>query len=104
MNAPNILERLRAMAELLEAIAADRTLLDVLTKEERERLLRVVAAVYTPAPVARRRRRKAAKRERRSARTSRDDAALHQTGIRTLRRQPVFTTPNIFPPEGEAPE
>jgi NAD(P)-dependent dehydrogenase (short-subunit alcohol dehydrogenase family) len=104
VNAPNILERLRAAAELLEAIATDRTLLAVLTSEERERLLRAVAAVYEPDRVARRRRLKAAERSRRTARTSRDDAALHQTGIRTLRRQPVFTTPNIFPPEGEAQE
>ena len=25
---------------------------------------------------------------------------LHETGIRELRRKPVFTTPNVFPPEG----
>ncbi|MDZ4812775.1 MAG: SDR family oxidoreductase, partial [Pseudomonadota bacterium] len=27
-------------------------------------------------------------------------AVLHATGIRALRRKPVFTTPNYFPPEG----
>ena len=30
---------------------------------------------------------------------TRDDGVLHETGIRTLRRKPVFTTPNVFPPE-----
>ena len=25
---------------------------------------------------------------------------LHETGIRELRRKPVFTTPNVFPPQG----
>ena len=99
MSAPELPERLRAAAELLEAIAKDRTLLEVLTPGDRERLMRAVAGVYHPDPAARRARLKAAERERSAARTARDDAALHQTGIRTLRRKPVFTTPNIFPPE-----
>jgi NAD(P)-dependent dehydrogenase (short-subunit alcohol dehydrogenase family) len=30
----------------------------------------------------------------------REDQALDQTGIRTLRRQTVFTSPNVFPPTG----
>jgi NAD(P)-dependent dehydrogenase (short-subunit alcohol dehydrogenase family) len=37
---------------------------------------------------------KAAERER----TQRTSAVLNETGIRTLRRKPVFTTPNVFPP------
>ncbi|MEO8461195.1 MAG: SDR family oxidoreductase, partial [Dokdonella sp.] len=32
--------------------------------------------------------------------TAREEALLHATGIRELRRRPVFTTPNVFPPEG----
>ena len=40
---------------------------------------------------------KAAERER----TQRVGAVLDETGIRTLRRKPVFTTPNFFPPDGE---
>jgi NAD(P)-dependent dehydrogenase (short-subunit alcohol dehydrogenase family) len=99
MSAPDLPDRLRAVTELLEVIAKDRTLLDVLAPEERERLMRAVASVYLPDPAARRQRLKAAERERSAARMKRDDAALHQTGIRALRRKPVFTTPNIFPPE-----
>ena len=29
---------------------------------------------------------------------------LNDTGIRALRRRPVFTTPNVFPPEGFEPK
>ena len=41
-------------------------------------------------------------RERRAARVKQDQGVLHETGIRTLRRKPVFTTPNVFPPHGFA--
>ena len=44
---------------------------------------------------------KAAERERAAKRTERADSVLHETGIRTLRRKPVFTTPNFFPPSSE---
>jgi NAD(P)-dependent dehydrogenase (short-subunit alcohol dehydrogenase family) len=94
-----LLEQLRSAAELLEAIDADRTLIDHLPAEERQRLHHAVAKVFNPDPVARRRRLKAAERERSAAKLDRMGAVLHETGIRTLRRQPVFTTPNVFPPE-----
>jgi NAD(P)-dependent dehydrogenase (short-subunit alcohol dehydrogenase family) len=41
---------------------------------------------------------KTAERERTAAQAHRAGAVLDQTGIRTLRRKPVFTTPNFFPP------
>ncbi len=94
-----LLARLQTATDFLEAIAADRTLLDALPEAERERLHRAIARAYHPDPVARRNRLKAAERERAAARLRRDDAALHQTGIRTLRRRPVFTTANVFPPQ-----
>jgi len=92
------LERLRELLDLLEKLDADRDLLEKMPAEDRERLHRVVAQLYNPDPVARRRRQKAAERERSSARIQQADAVLHETGIRALRRKPVFTTPNIFPP------
>jgi NAD(P)-dependent dehydrogenase (short-subunit alcohol dehydrogenase family) len=98
-----LLERLRSAAELLEAIDADRTLLDRLPAPDRERLHCAVAQVYNPDPVARRRRQKAAQRERSTAQILRDSAVLDETGIRTLRRKPVFNTPNVFPPENFEP-
>jgi NAD(P)-dependent dehydrogenase (short-subunit alcohol dehydrogenase family) len=98
-----LLERLRATAELLELIAADWRLLDQLSAEDRQRLHEAVARVYNPDPVARRRRMKAEERARKAAGTRLDDMVLHKTGIRELRRKPVFTTPNVFPPRGFEP-
>jgi NAD(P)-dependent dehydrogenase (short-subunit alcohol dehydrogenase family) len=100
----DLLQRLRAAAETLESIAADWTVLDKLPSKERERLHLAVAAVYNPDPVARRKRMKAAERERKAAETRREEAVLHRTGIRELRRRPVFTTPNVFPPRGFEPQ
>ncbi len=94
-----LLERVRSAAELLEAIEASRGLLDQLPAEDRERLHLAVAQLYNPDPVARRRRQKAAERERSAAQTERVGAVREETGIRELRRKPVFTTPNVFPPE-----
>jgi NAD(P)-dependent dehydrogenase (short-subunit alcohol dehydrogenase family) len=107
MQTDSLLAQLRAATELLERIAADRSLLELLRPEERERLHLAVAQVYNPDPVARRRMVKAAERARSAAQLERDGAVLHETGIRTLRRKPVFTTPNFFPPENveaEPPE
>jgi NAD(P)-dependent dehydrogenase (short-subunit alcohol dehydrogenase family) len=97
-------ERLRAAVELLEAIASDRSLLETLPDEERRRLLRAVACVHHPDRVERRRQTKAAARDRRAARVERELAARANTGIQTLRRKPVFHTPNVFPPASAPPE
>ncbi len=92
-------QRVRDATELLEAIAHDWSLLDQLPANERQRLHQAVAGVYNPDPVARRQRQKAAERARNAASAGKTDAVRHETGIRTLRRQAVFTTPNVFPPE-----
>ena len=89
-----LLQRLRLAAELLEQLAADRGLLNQLPVKDRERLHRAAAELYNPDKLARRGTLKAAERER----AERTDAVLDETGIRTLRRKPVFTTPNVFPP------
>jgi NAD(P)-dependent dehydrogenase (short-subunit alcohol dehydrogenase family) len=93
-----LLERVRALIELLERVNVDRGILNLLPAEDRERFHRAVADVYNPDPVARRRMVKAAERELTAAQIQRAEAALHETGIRMLRRKPVFTTPNVFPP------
>jgi NAD(P)-dependent dehydrogenase (short-subunit alcohol dehydrogenase family) len=89
--------RLRETIELLESIAADRTALDGVPDEERRRLLQAVANVYSPDRVERRRMSKVVARERKAARVRGDQDALHETGIRSLRRKPVVHTPNVFP-------
>ena len=97
-GAEEIEERVRAAAELLEAIVADRGLLAAVPAEVRHRLLNAAGHVYNPDTVARRRMVKATVRQRKADRVSRDERKLSATGIRTLRRQTVFTTPNVFPP------
>lgn len=87
--------------DLLEWLAADHDRLQQLAPEDRERLHRAVAQLYNPDPKARREMLKAAERERSAKRTERADSVLHETGIRTLRRKAVFTTPNYFPPPNQ---
>ncbi|GAA4869362.1 SDR family oxidoreductase [Luteimonas vadosa] len=94
--------RLRTALQALEAIVADRSLLDALPEEERTRLLQAVALVHHPEPRARRRKSRDAARERQQEKARRTEALLDRTGIRTLRRKPVFTTPNYFPPTTQA--
>ena len=90
-------ERLRETIDLLEAIAADRSVLSGVPDEDRKRLLQAVALVYSPDRVERRRMSKIAARQRRAARVRGDQDVLTETGIRALRRKPVFHTPNVFP-------
>ncbi|WP_295969239.1 SDR family oxidoreductase [uncultured Xanthomonas sp.] len=91
-------ERLRIALDLLETIAADRRVLDTLPEAERVRLLQVVAQVFNPEPKARRKLLKEQARERHQEKVRKAEALLAQTGIRALRRKPVFSTPNYFPP------
>jgi NAD(P)-dependent dehydrogenase (short-subunit alcohol dehydrogenase family) len=93
-------ERLRAATELLEAVAADRGLLAGVPAEDRRRILDAAGKVYHPDVSARRRMVKATIRRRKAANIRRDDGVLGGTGIRALRRQTVFTTPNALPPAG----
>jgi NAD(P)-dependent dehydrogenase (short-subunit alcohol dehydrogenase family) len=93
-------ERLRAVTELLESLARDRTPLDVLSSAERNRLLNAAGDLFHPDADARRQLTKARRRQARQARLARDEAVLADTGIRSLRAKPVFTTPNVFAPEG----
>jgi NAD(P)-dependent dehydrogenase (short-subunit alcohol dehydrogenase family) len=95
---------LRAAADFLESIDADRGLLARVPAEDRRRLLDVVARVFQPDVAARRRLVKETSRLRKAARADANESLLHETGIRELRRKPVFTTPNYFPPAGFAPQ
>src|SRR5688572_213190 len=94
-----LVDRLREAVELLESIAADRSVLEGVPDDERKRLLQAVASVYHPDRVERRRMSKITARERKAARVKRDQVTRAETGIQTLRRKPVFHTPNVFPPD-----
>jgi NAD(P)-dependent dehydrogenase (short-subunit alcohol dehydrogenase family) len=84
----------------LERLAADRAALHRLPLEERVRLLTAAGSVYAPDPRTRRRHNKAKQKRERAATASEAEQVLESTGIRALRRQAVFTTPNVFPPAG----
>jgi len=102
-SATTIAERLRELLELLETCAANRRLLDDLSPAERERLHRALAGISNPDPVSRRLQVKAWTRARKAERARKDDTVLDQTGIRSMRRRPVVTTPNVFPPRAFQP-
>src|SRR5687768_16842940 len=99
MSPTGIVDRLRDTIALLESIASDRTVLEGVPPEERQRLLQAVAHVYSPDRAERRRMVKAAARDRKAQRVKQDEVARAETGIRTLRQKPIFHTPNVFPPE-----
>ena len=91
--------QLKNAAEILEKVVANRALLARLSVEERTRLLKAAGEVYCPEVDERRRLVKAKVRQRKVEKTQRDQSKLNQTGIRKLRREKVFTTPNVFPPK-----
>ncbi len=91
-------DRFQAASELLEAIVVDRSLLVQVTEAERNRFLQAAGRVSRPDAIDRRRLLKVGKRQRRAEKVEREENMLASTGIRKLRRQPVFTSPNVFPP------
>jgi NAD(P)-dependent dehydrogenase (short-subunit alcohol dehydrogenase family) len=99
MSSTEARERLRDAIELLESIASDRSVLEGVPAEDRQRLLQAVALVYSPDRAERRRMARAAARDRKARRVKQDVATRAGTGIRSLRRKPIFHTPNVFPPE-----
>ena len=94
--------RLRAAADVLEELVADRTLLAEIPEADRNRLLNAAGHVSRPDAIERRRLLKVMKRKRREEKVQREETLLAATGIRKLRREPVFiTSPNVFPPTEE---
>lgn len=96
----DIARRISDAAALLEAVAADRALLAGVSGEETNRLIKAAGEVSRPDARARRRMLKAVQRKRREERLAKAEAVLSTTGIRKLRRQTVFTTPNYTAPAG----
>jgi NAD(P)-dependent dehydrogenase (short-subunit alcohol dehydrogenase family) len=96
--------QLRAAAELLEKAASDRAILGELSQEDRARLLKAAGDVYCPDVRARRRLVKETSKQRKKDKLHRDQTVLNETGIRTLRAKPVFTTPNLPPPPDIEPQ
>jgi len=97
MNTNNAPEQLRAAIEILEKAAANRLLLAELSPEECSRLIKAAGEVFSPNPKEKRRFTKARIRQHKAQKVQREQQVLNQTGIRELRRRPVFTTPNPLP-------
>jgi NAD(P)-dependent dehydrogenase (short-subunit alcohol dehydrogenase family) len=98
MSVVDLAERIRAAAELLETIVADRALLAEVPTEDRKRLLQAAGQVSRPDAIDRRQLVKATKRQRKAEKVKRAESVLTSTGIRKLRRDPAINTPNYFPP------
>ncbi len=88
---------LDALAVLREVIAAPEMLNELDAKEKAD-FFNAAGDVFCPDPEIRRRRSKLLQQQRRQDRVRRDEETLEETGIRTLRSKPVFTTPDVFPP------
>jgi NAD(P)-dependent dehydrogenase (short-subunit alcohol dehydrogenase family) len=98
----SLAERLRAAADLLEKIVADRSLLADIPEADRNRFLNAAGRVSRPDALGRRQLLKVVKRKKRAEKVQREETVLAATGIRKLRREPVFiTSPNIFPPKSD---
>ena len=98
MEHDELAEQLGGGPELLERVARDPSMLRGLTDEERQRFRNAAGDAFEPDVEVRRRRAKAQRKQARADRAGREAAVLTGTGIRQLRAQPVFTTPNVFPP------
>ncbi|MDB4916784.1 MAG: hypothetical protein JWM95_4428, partial [Gemmatimonadetes bacterium] len=93
--------RVTSAIALLEAIARDRDQLLDVDEAQRNRLLRAAGEVSRPDAITRRQLVKATKRVKKAERRERlmeAEVRLTETGIRQLRKQTVFTTPNYFLP------
>jgi len=97
-------ESVRSAIDLLESLVADRTQIAQLPYADRIRLLEAAGRVSRPDAVLRRHVAKAARQARRRAKIAAEERVLAETGIRKLRREVVFTTPNVFAPGGFAQE
>ncbi len=91
--------QIKAAMALLERVAQNRSWLAELSPEEHTRLVTVAGEIYCPDLKERRRLVKARVKLRKADKVERDQARLNETGIRKLRREKVFTTPNVFPPD-----
>ena len=89
---------LRKAIELLELLGGDLARLALLDDELRRRLVVAAGQISRPDRYTRAALSKAAVRARKVARRDAAVAALDQTGIRALRREPVYRTP-LPPPE-----
>lgn len=96
---PALVERINDAARLLETIADNRALLAAVPEETRNRFLLLAGQVSRPDAILRRQLLKETKRRLKATKVERIERSFEKTGIRKLRKEVVFTSPNVFPPE-----
>ena len=97
---PEWLAAVTRATELLESLVADHTRLSLLDQDLRRRLVTAAGQISRPDRLAKRRLASALWRRERDQVRRADVAVLERTGMRTLRRAPVFPTP---PPTNGTP-
>ncbi len=85
--------------QILEGIVQDRSKLLLLSEEDRVRLLKAAGDVFCPDVKQRRQLNKAIIKQRKQDKKFKNQEKLNNSGIRTLRKKPVYTTPNYYPPK-----
>jgi NAD(P)-dependent dehydrogenase (short-subunit alcohol dehydrogenase family) len=93
MSEDDLEARVRAAVELLEKLGGELPKLAELDEDLRIRLVTAAGQLSRPDRYSRKALGKALARQRFRARREADRAILDQTGIRALRREPVFRTP-----------
>jgi NAD(P)-dependent dehydrogenase (short-subunit alcohol dehydrogenase family) len=91
-------DKIRAAVDLLEQIGEDRSLLAQVDKNAQRRLVHAAGKVWHPDETRRRQLTRELAKQRKAEAKRRGEELLNRTGIRTLRRKPTFTTPNVFAP------
>ena len=104
LSPDELLAQVRSAADLLERIDRNKGFLDHLPDADRQRLHQAIAQIYNPNANERKNRRRATERDRSEAQARQVNRVLEETGIRTLRRKPVFTTQNYLPPSEPQPD
>jgi len=94
----DLTNQLKAATELLKTVAGNRALMAGLTPDERRQLMFAAGEVYNPDIIERRRLVRATERMRKAQLVGRDQTKLNATGIRELRKKPVYMTPNVLAP------
>ncbi|MFT6813969.1 MAG: NAD(P)-dependent dehydrogenase (short-subunit alcohol dehydrogenase family) [Gammaproteobacteria bacterium] len=95
----NVREQLLGAMDVLRSVIAAPELLEQLDAQEKAAFFNAAGDVFYPDPEIRRRRTKLLQQQRRQDRVRADEQTLDETGIRTLRSRPVFTTPDVFAPD-----
>jgi NAD(P)-dependent dehydrogenase (short-subunit alcohol dehydrogenase family) len=90
-----LLARIEDAIALLDAVIEDRALLVDVPEDARQRLLMSAGRVSRPARGEARKLAKAFRKKERHDVRAEDEAVLDDTGIRALRRAPVFPTPSL---------